>query len=190
MFLTQQRRQPVDVGLTVGVQEGDDFSFSEAGSQQACPDQPLPLLGPQDANLWQPHHVLLQRRLQVLCGGENRDMWNCRRRSTMGSNPQLLYACSLIRPRWHERALMRNRPQMTTSPTRYPTKKDQRKNWTISSHHQTRHLLMPHAANSNVSPEGIYIITHTGINFTFHLLFCTHRLFIITLRQTPDRLWP
>lgn len=105
-------------------------------------------------------------------------------------NPQLLYACSLIRPRWHERALMRNRPQMTTSPTRYPTKKDQRKNWTISSHHQTRHLLMPHAANSNVSPEGIYIITHTGINFTFHLLFCTHRLFIITLRQTPDRLWP
>ena len=67
VFLTQQRWQPVDVGLAVRVQEGDDFSFSEAGSQQACPDQPLPLLGPQDANLRKPHHVLLQRCLQVLC---------------------------------------------------------------------------------------------------------------------------
>lgn len=69
--LTQQRRKPVDVGFTVGVQKGDDFSFGHGGAQQAGPDQPLPLLGPQNANLWQPHHVLLQRHLKVLWGDTN-----------------------------------------------------------------------------------------------------------------------
>lgn len=44
--LTQQRRKPVDIGFTVGVQKGDDFSFGSGGAQEAGPDQPLPLLGP------------------------------------------------------------------------------------------------------------------------------------------------
>lgn len=32
VLLTQQRRQPVDVGLTMRVQEGDNFSFSRCCS--------------------------------------------------------------------------------------------------------------------------------------------------------------
>lgn len=64
--LTQQWRKPVDIGFTVRVQKRDDFSFGGGGAQQAGPDQPLPLLGPQNANLGQPNHVLLQRLLEVL----------------------------------------------------------------------------------------------------------------------------
>lgn len=64
--LTQQWGKPVDIGFTVRVQKGDDFSFGPGGAQQAGPDQALPLLVPQDANLWQPHHVLVQRHLQML----------------------------------------------------------------------------------------------------------------------------
>lgn len=64
--LTQQWRKPVDIGFAVRVQKRDDFSLGEGGAQQAGPDQPLPLLGPQNANLGQPDHVLLQRLLKVL----------------------------------------------------------------------------------------------------------------------------
>lgn len=64
--LTQQWRKPVDIGFTVGVQKRDDLPFGHGGAQQAGPDQPLPLLGPQNADLWQPHHVVLQRQLEVL----------------------------------------------------------------------------------------------------------------------------
>lgn len=64
--LTQQWRKPVDIGFTVRVQKRDDVSFGGGGAQQAGPDQPLPLLGPQNANLGQPNHVLLQRLLKVL----------------------------------------------------------------------------------------------------------------------------
>lgn len=71
--LTQQRRQPVGVGLTVGVQEGDDLPFGGGGPQQPGPDKPLPLLGPQDAHFGQPHHVLLQGHLQVLCRERERE---------------------------------------------------------------------------------------------------------------------
>lgn len=64
--LTQQWGEPVDVGFTVRVQKGDDASFGGVGAQQAGPDQALPLVGPQNANLGQPDHVLLQRLLEVL----------------------------------------------------------------------------------------------------------------------------
>lgn len=63
VFLTQQWRQPIDVRLAVRVQEGDDFPFGSSGSEQPSPDQPLPLLRPQDANLRHPLHVLLQGHL-------------------------------------------------------------------------------------------------------------------------------
>lgn len=72
VLLTQQRRQPINIGFTVGVQEGDDFTFRCRSSQQASPDEPLSLLGPQDTDLWHPLHVLLQWNLQMLCRGRGK----------------------------------------------------------------------------------------------------------------------
>lgn len=86
VILTQQRRKPINIGFTVGVQEGDDFTFSCRSSQQASPDEALSFPGPQDTNLWHPLHVLLQRNLQMLCREHARqiisitagtlDIWN------------------------------------------------------------------------------------------------------------------
>lgn len=66
--LTEQRWQPVDIGLAVGVQEGDDVPDGHRGSQHAGPDQPFPLLGAQDPHVRELGHVILQAFLQVFCG--------------------------------------------------------------------------------------------------------------------------
>lgn len=70
--LTQERWQPVDVGLAVGIQEGDDVPDGHRGPQHAGPDQPFPLLGAQDPHVWELGHVILQAFLQVLCGKRTR----------------------------------------------------------------------------------------------------------------------
>lgn len=67
--VTQEWGEPVDVSLTVRVEEGDDLSHSERCPQQSGPDQTLTLLSANNAHLLQPGHVLLQRGLQVFCPG-------------------------------------------------------------------------------------------------------------------------
>ncbi len=70
--LTEQRRQPVDVGFTVRIQESKDFSSSHWCSQQPCADKTLTLLGAHDTDLRKSGHVLLQMRLQVLWKSEKK----------------------------------------------------------------------------------------------------------------------
>ena len=68
-----------------------------------------------------------------------------------------------------------------------------KKNWTISSHHQTRHLLMPHAANSNVSRRPLHHnphwdqlhISHTFLQSqTFCNIFTADTRQTVTLKRT------
>lgn len=112
--LTQQRRKPVDIGFTVRVQKGDDFSFGLGGAQKAGPDQPLPLLGPQNANFWQPHHVLVQRYLQMLWGDTNsscNDWWQTQEHSRHCANIRQ------IQLHWYESATSKLQPNCQSAHT-------------------------------------------------------------------------
>lgn len=67
--LTEERGQPVDVDLAVGVQEGQDFSSGQGRPQESGPDEPFPFLGSNNPHFGKPSHVFFQLILQVFWEG-------------------------------------------------------------------------------------------------------------------------
>ena len=63
--LTEERGQPVDVDLTVGVEERQDLASGHGRPQESGPDQPFPFPGADDPHFGKPSHVLFQLLLQV-----------------------------------------------------------------------------------------------------------------------------
>ena len=70
--LTEERGQPVDVDLAVGVQERKDLASGHGRPQESGPDQPFPFLGANNPHFGKPSHVFFQLLLQVFWEGGRR----------------------------------------------------------------------------------------------------------------------
>lgn len=74
--LTEQGREPVDIGFTVWVQECDNIPRGCWGPQHPGPYQPFPFFGSENPHTGEMGHVVFKWLLQVLCERDRRGQIN------------------------------------------------------------------------------------------------------------------